>query len=321
MILKKKRVLITGGAGFIGSHLVDRLLELGNEVIVVDNESTGLRENVSRRAVYVFGDITNSIDLDRAFTLNLDAVFHVAGQASIINSFIDPFADIKTNIIGTVNVVQKCLEYKIPRLLFASSMTTYGIPSMLPISEDMPCIPISYYGIAKYAAERYVHTTASRTDLSSSFSVTSFRMFNVYGERQRLDNPYQGVMGIFMGNVQRGEPIIIHGDGSQTRDFVYIADVVNAWITAWENSDSYGEVFNIGYGQDCSIQELSRYILASANLNTQNYKIQYMPLLPGDPGQIVADISKAKKILDWEPKIDLRDGIRRTFMWNDKGMP
>ena len=314
----QKRVLVTGGAGFIGSHLADRLLNLGHKVVIIDNESTGLKKNVPEQAIYISGDVTRPEDLEKAFSYELDAVFHIAGQSSIINSFNNPLADIQTNLVGTVNVIQKCLEHKVPRLLFASSMTAYGVPDVLPISEQTPCIPISYYGIAKYAAERYVHTAASRTDLTFPFHVTSFRMFNVYGERQRLDNPYQGVMGIFMGNVKRGEPITIHGDGSQSRDFVYISDVVDAWIAAWENSASYGEAFNIGYGADCSIQDLSHYVLEAFNLSEQDYPVQYTHLLPGEAGRIVADISKAREILNWKPKVTFQEGVRRTVVWTSK---
>jgi UDP-glucose 4-epimerase len=134
----------------------------------------------------------------------------------LIGSFTDPVHDLQTNVQGTVNVLQLCLHYRVSRLLFASSMTAYGRNGVLPTPEDTPCQPISYYGITKYAGKLYVHATAERPDLDSDFRVTSFRMYNVYGSRQALDNPYQGVLGIFLGNVLRGEPITIFGDGEQT---------------------------------------------------------------------------------------------------------
>lgn len=310
-----KRVLITGGAGFIGSHLADRLLGMGHQVTILDNESTGRRENVPSKATYLVGDVRNADDLEQAFAKGLDAVFHIAGQASTIRSFDDPLGDLDINTIGTIQVVQKCLAHQVPRLLYASSMTVYGHPATLPIAEDTLCRPVSYYGITKYAAERYVHATADRNDLKAPFHVTSFRMFNVYGERQRLDNPYQGVMGIFIGNVLRGEPITIHGDGEQSRDFVYISDIVDAWVGAWENEAAFGQVFNLGFGTRYSINVLADTILAALKQTRASYPVQYAPLRPGDQRHMVADISRAQRVLAWQPKIDFEAGVRRTVAW------
>ncbi len=220
-------ILTTGGAGFIGSHMAERLVTDGHHVVVVDNEATGRAENVPSGAHYVRGDVTDQACLEDIFASGLDAVFHVAGQVSLIRSFTDPQVDLRTNIGGTVNVLQLCVKYRVPRLLYASSMTVYGSTDVLPTPEGTPCRPVSYYGITKYAAERYVHTTAERVDLDFEFRVTSFRMYNVYGPRQALDNPYQGVLGIFLGNLLRGEPITIFGDGTQSRDFIYIDDIVH----------------------------------------------------------------------------------------------
>ena len=196
-------ILITGGAGFIGSHLADRLVEEGHRVSVIDNESTGRWENVPVAARYLKGDVTRVEELEPAFAEGLDAVCHIAGQVSLIRSFSDPVTDLQTNVQGTLNVLKLCVKYRVPRLLYASSMTVYGRTEKLPTSERTPCQPISYYGITKYAGERYVHTTAERADLNFGFHVTSFRMYNVYGPRQALDNPYQGVLGIFLGNLLR----------------------------------------------------------------------------------------------------------------------
>lgn len=311
----KKRVLITGGAGFIGSHLAERILNLGHEVIIIDNESTGLRQNVPVEATYIRGDVRNPDDLERAFVLGLDTVFHIAGQASTIRSFDSPLVDLDVNVVGTIHVVQKCLAHRVPRLLYASSMTTYGHPSSLPIHEKMECRPVSYYGITKHAAERYVHATASRIDLDFPFHITSFRMFNVYGERQRLDNPYQGVLGIFIGNVMRGEPIVIHGDGEQSRDFVHITDVVDAWIRAWGNTAAYGQVFNLGTGTRCSINKLVDVTLTAFGHSRETYPIKYASLRPGDQRHMAADITKALQVLGWQPRIMFGEGVERTVRW------
>ena len=314
-VILTKRVLVSGGAGFIGSHLSDRLLSLGHEVVIVDNESTGRVENVPNTAEYYRGDVRDTDELEVAFSGGLDAVFHIAGQSSTIQSFDEPQLDLEVNTLGTMNVVSKCLEHKVPRLLFASSMTVYGIINEIPNSESTPARPVSYYGISKYAAERFVHATAIRNDLNAPFNVTSFRMFNVYGSRQRLDNPYQGVMGIFIGNALRNEPITIYGDGKQSRDFVYIQDVVDAWLAAWENPSAYNEVFNLGIGKDCSINQLVGLILDSFGYSRGLYQIGYQDERPGDQRRMRADIDKAGRLLNWRPAIGLHDGIDSTIAW------
>lgn len=310
-----KTCLVTGGAGFIGSHIADRLIEEGYRVIIIDNESTGLRENVNPKAIYLRGDITRLNDLAKAFSYGIDVVFHIAGQASTIWSFYDPIDDLNVNVIGTINVLKMCLKYRVTRLIYASSMTVYGHPTKIPTPETEPCKPISYYGITKYAAERYLHATASRIDLDFDFHVTSFRMFNVYGERQNLKNPYQGVVSIFIANVLNGEPITIYGDGEQSRDFVHIQDVVEAWMAAIDNEATYGEVFNLGTGRRRSINELVDVILATFGYSRSSYPVHYAPARPGDQRHMAADMTKAFRILKWQPRISFEEGIARTIHW------
>jgi len=257
------RALVTGGAGFIGSHLAHRLVSDGHTVTVFDNESTGRRENVPSGVRYLRGNAACLEDLEPAFADGLDVVLHTVGQVSLAVSYADPSLDLRTNVGGTINVLRLCLKHRVPRLLYASSMTVYGHTAALPIDEDTPCCPVSYYGITKYAAERYVHTTAERVDLDFEFRVTSFRMFNVYGPRQALDNPYQGVLGIFLGNLLRDEQLTIFGDGGQSRDFVYIDDVVEAWVAAIENPSAYGRIFNLGSGHRIAINDLADHALAA----------------------------------------------------------
>lgn len=307
--------LVTGGAGFIGSHLADRLIETGYRVVIVDDESTGLRENVHPKAIYLRSDVARIADLNKAFSYGIDVVFHIAGQASTIRSFGNPLNDLRVNVVGTINVLKMCLRYRVPRLLYASSMTVYGHPIKVPTPETEPCKPISYYGITKYAAERYVHATADRVDLDFDFQVTSFRMFNVYGERQSLENPYQGVVSIFIANILNGEPITIHSDGEQSRDFVHVQDVVEAWMAALDNAASYGKVFNLGTGMRCTINELVDVILAAFDRSRANYPVRYAPLRPGDQRHMVADITNASRILGWQPKVAFEKGMERTIRW------
>ncbi len=308
-------ILVTGGAGFIGSHLVDRLINEGHHVVVIDNEATGRRENVPATALYHHGDVTNVADLERAFVERLDAVCHIAGQVSIIRSFSNPLADLKTNVQGTVNVLELCLKYHVPRLLYASSMTVYSSSSPLPTPEGALCEPISYYGITKYAAERYVKTTAERVDLDFDFQVTCFRMYSVYGPRQALDNPYQGVLGIFLGNLLRGEPITIFGDGEQSRDFIYIDDIVDAWVTALNKPGSYGKTINLGSGRPLSINQLADFALAAFNHSRSDYSIIYAPARSGDQRQVQADITQARSALGWESTVTFEAGLAETVRW------
>jgi UDP-glucose 4-epimerase len=310
-----KRVLVTGGAGFIGSHLTDTLLERGYDVIIIDNESTGTVEYVNPDAAYVRGDVRSMDDLDKVFEQPIDAVMHIAGQASIRKSFMNPVTDLEVNTVGTINVLRQCIEHQVPRLLFASSMTVYGTPDIAPTPETAPIAPLAYYGITKYAAERYVHLTAARRDFPGSFHVTSMRMFNVYGPRQSLNNAYQGVFAIFMGNVLRGESINIHSDGEQSRDFVHVRDVARAWCDAMETEETYGEVMNIGTGRPTSVNTLCDLVLNSFGHTRDTYEVNHHPAQPGDIRVSAADITKAKDLMGWQPEIPFEEGMAETIEW------
>ncbi|MEO0563790.1 MAG: NAD-dependent epimerase/dehydratase family protein [Chloroflexota bacterium] len=310
-----KRVLVTGGAGFIGSHITDTLIERGDKVVIIDNESTGRRDFVHPDAEYHTGDVRSMDDLDKVFEQPVDAVMHIAGQASIRKSFMNPVADLEVNTIGTINVLRKCIEYKVPRLLFASSMTVYGTPDLAPTPETAPIAPLAYYGVTKYAAERYVHLTAARKDINFDFHVTSMRMFNVYGPRQSLTNAYQGVFAIFMGNVLREEAINIHSDGEQSRDFVHVKDVANAWCTAMDTADTHGEVMNIGTGRPTSVNQLCDLVLKSFGHTRDTYEVNHHPAQPGDIRVSAADISKAERLMGWQPTIPFEQGMAETIEW------
>lgn len=306
------RILVTGGAGFIGSHLTRRLLAEGHDVHVIDNESNGLRSAVPPGAHFVLGDVTRPDDLEPVFAKKLDAVCHLAGQVSIIRAFDNPVGDLRTNTEGTVNVVQQCVKHRVPRLIYASSMTAYGDCEKVPTPESEPCKPDSYYGITKFAAERYVHATAIRPDLDFDFRVTSLRMFSVYGPGQALDNPYQGVLGIFIGRLIRGEPLIIFGDGKQTRDFVYIGDIINGWVAALKSDKAAGGIFNLGSGRSTSINDLAAHAVSAFGHKLGTYDIRHAPSRPGEQRRIQADISLARAVLGWEPRTRLEDGLVET---------
>jgi len=308
-------ILVTGGAGFIGSHMADHLLARGHRVVILDNLCTGFEDNVPAASEFVKGDIRDPGAVAAAFDRGVDAVFHIAGQASTIVSFDDPAEDLSVNVTGTLNVMNECIRRRVTRVLYASSMTAYGVPSKLPVTEDEPVRPISYYGITKEAAERYLFATAGRVDLDFDFHVTAFRMFNVYGERQSLDNPYQGVVTIFMANILKDEPITIFSDGEQTRDFVYIGDVADAWLRALDNPASYGKVYNVGAGGSISINRLVDVTLDCFGKSRETYEVRYLPERPGDQRHMTADISRLRADLGWEPRVPFDDGMQRTLRW------
>ena len=307
-------VLVTGAAGFIGSHIAEALLARGDGVVVLDNLSNGFRENVPEGATLVVGDVRNPEDIDAAFAVApIDAVCHLAGQASTFRSFDAPAWDMEVNGVGTARMLEGARKRAVRTFLFASSMTTYGVPPGLPVTEDMPWDPISYYGVTKLAAERAVVVTATQSEWAPR--AVCYRMFNVYGERQSLTNPYQGVLGIFLGNCLRGEPIRIFGDGLQSRDFVYAGDVARAWLAGLDSAPDGATVVNLGTGTETTINELWRLAVAGCGQDPDAWPVSYQESRQGDQRFMRADISRARAALGWTPEVDLAEGLRRTAEW------
>ncbi len=316
MTASPRTILITGGAGFIGSALARALLARGDRIVIVDNLSTGFERNVPSAAEFVRGDVSDREVVRSLFARHrFDVVLHLAAQVSNIVSHQDPWLDMRTNVGGTINVLEEVRLRRVPRLLYASSMALYGTPDTVPVTEESRLRPLSPYGVSKLAAEHLVHNTARRNDLGFELSVTSLRMFNVYGPGQSLQNPYQGVVGVFISNVLRGTPITLYGDGNQTRDFVYIDDVVNCWLAALDNPAAAGQQFNVGSGREHSINELIDAVLSSFGLARSTYQVLRQPELPGDQRSIRADTSKANRLLGWAPGVPLYEGLTRTIEW------
>jgi UDP-glucose 4-epimerase len=309
-----RNVLVTGGAGFLGSHLVEALLARGDRVVLLDDLSTGTREHVPADAELVRGDVADADAVASVFSRGrFELVLHVAGQASIAQSFARPVRDLRTNVEGTVNVIESCVASGVPRLVYASSMTVYGEPEHVPTPEGAPCRPVSYYGVTKYAAERYVQVAGARTDVD--LAVTSLRMFNVYGERQSLTNPYQGVLAIFIGNVLRGEPITIHSDGRQTRDFVYVGDVVEAWLAAADEDSARDGVYNVGSGVETPIVDLAQGVLVALGRSRDDYEVRTGPAQQGDQRRAAADVIALREAVGWTPRTPIAGGLERTVEW------
>jgi len=300
----KKRVLVTGGAGFIGSHVVDLLLEHGHEVAVVDNLSTGRRENVNPRAAFFLADI-GAPDLAAVFdAARPQAVVHLAAQASVTVSVSDPIRDATVNILGSVNLLQQCVRSGVEKFVYVSTGgALYGEPQYLPCDEAHPILPLSPYGVSKYTVERYLYFYRQVHGLA----YTVLRLANVYGPRQ---NPFgeAGVVAIFTQRMLDGEQVVIYGSGEQERDFVFVEDCARAAVLALARGD--GEAYNIGCGRGTTVNALFAMMKA---LTGYAREPRYDPPRPGDVFRSFLNADKARRELGWEPAVSLEEGLRRTI--------
>ena len=303
------RVLVTGGAGFIGSHLVDRLLAEGFEVTVLDDFSAGRIENISchkdmREFRLVRGDVRD-VGLVEKVVEDVDAVFHEAALVDVALSVENPVLFNEVNVVGTLNLLKACLDSDVKRFVFASSAAVYGDSKPAMKREDMLPEPISPYGVSKLAAENYVQVFNELYSLET----VCLRYFNVYGPRQGFTSSYNGVITAFMSRLLKGQPPVIHGDGKQTRDFVHVDDVVSASMLALESKNVVGEVFNIASGTTTKVCELANMLQRITN--TKGLKPVFTQNKAGDIRHISGDISKAQELLGFYPKIRLEDGLSK----------
>lgn len=299
------RVLATGGAGFVGSHVVERLVSGGNEVLVVDDLSTGKRTNVPDGAEFLEVDIGDALMQDAAVDFRPDAILHCAAQASVPVSTEDPALDARTNILGGINVCQAAIKSGCGQFVYVNTGgALYGNPEYLPCNEDHPIRPISGYGLSKWTLELYL-----RLLLPTSTALKVMRLANVYGPRQD-PNGEAGVVAIFGQRMLRGEQVIIDGDGEQTRDFVYVGDVAEANELAMTASGPL--TVNIGTGVPTSVNSLFG-LMASGTEYEKTPKRG--PERAGDVKHIYLDASEAKGRLGWTPKTDLLEGLRMTLSW------
>ena len=304
------RVLVTGGAGFIGSHTVDRLLAEGFEVVVLDNLRSGSLDNIrlhkdNESFKFVCGDIRDAL-LVKDLVGSVDCVVHLAALVSVPESMRDPALTYDINVNGTLNLLKASADYGVKRFVYASSCAVYGNAEKLPIKEDCPAKPMSPYGFSKLTAENYVRKYFEDFGLET----VCLRYFNVYGPRQAYSD-YSGVITQFMKRVKEGLPLVIFGDGEQTRDFVHVEDVAEANLLTLKCEDIAGEVFNIGTGVATSINQLADMLLEIAN--KKGLKIIHSEARKGDVRHSVADISKAVKKIGYTPRITLRNGLKRLL--------
>lgn len=294
------KILITGGAGFIGGHLVDRCLQDGHQVIVLDNYSTGRLQNLQHqkdhpRLLIVEGDIRQREILVDCMA-GVDQVFHLAALADIVPSIVKPDEYFSSNVMGTYQVLQASVMASVKRFVYVASSSCYGIPDSYPTKEDAPIRPQYPYALTKWLGEQ----TALHWGQVYKIPVVSLRLFNVYGPRSRTSGSYGAVFGTFLAQKLAGKAFTVVGDGKQTRDFTFVTDVVSALIAA-ANSSYCNEVFNVGSGNTYSVEKLVELLKG---------KIEYIPKRPGEPDCTFADTGKILQCLNWQPQVSFPEGVK-----------
>jgi len=300
-LISNKKILVTGGAGFIGSNIASALVS-ENDVCILDNLSSGSRSNIPEGATLIEGDIRNDDDLDRA-TTDVDIIFHQAALISVEESVEKPELTHEVNVSATVKLLERAREES-ARFVFASSAAVYGHPSGVPIAEDASTDPMSPYGLSKLAAEQYVQLYVDLYDLSAVI----LRYFNVYGPGQ-MSSDYSAVISVFAKQAANHEPITVEGDGSQTRDFIHVQDIVQSNLLA--ASDDTTGVFNVGTGVSVSIRELAEII---RDVSGKESEIIHVDERPDDINRSRADISLISEELGFEPSVPLASGLEEIVI-------
>ncbi len=313
------KIIITGGAGFIGSHIAERYTKSASKIVILDNLSTGRLDNISdfnKKVTFVNCNLSLKGKWVKYFK-NAKYVFHLASLADIVPSIEKPEDYYKSNVTSTLNVLEASKKYNCKKVIYAASSSCYGVPKKYPTNEKDKIDPMYPYALTKYLGEQLLMHWSKVYKIP----VVSLRLFNVYGIRSRTNSTYGAVMGVFFAQRLSRKPLTIVGNGKQKRDFVYIDDVVNAFVLAAKKNIS-GEIFNIGSGKPKTINKLASLISKSKNV--------YLPKRPGEPDCTWADISKAKKLLGWHPKVELDKGVSKLIdnisywknapVWNKKSI-
>ena len=298
------KILVTGGAGFIGSHVVDACVAAGHDVLVVDNLCTGKRENLNPRARFHELDILDAKTADLIRDERPDVVNHHAAQMDVRRSVADPLFDARTNVLGTIALLEASRQAGVKKVLFVSSGgAVYGEQETFPAPETHPTWPVSPYGVSKRSGELYCHFYFAEYRMP----FVAFRYANVYGPRQ---DPHgeAGVVAIFSGRMLRGEPVTVNGDGTQTRDYVFVGDVARMSLLALER-DATGPV-NIGTGIETDVNQLARTLLEVSGSRSE---VRHGPAKAGEQRRSVVDIRRAADVFGWRPEVSLRDGLARTL--------
>jgi UDP-glucose 4-epimerase len=305
-----KRILITGGAGFIGSHLAEHLLKKNNKITIIDNFSTGNLSNIQEikdKVKIIRADVSKIGTWGNSFKKK-DIVFHLAALSDIVPSVENPSDYFNSNVIGTYNVLEMTRKYKIKKLIYAASSSCYGIPKKYPTSEEAEIAPQYPYALTKNLGEQLV----IHWNRIYKIPAISLRLFNVYGPRVKNSNNYGAMFGIFMAQKLANKPFTVVGDGTQTRDFTYVADVCEAFEAVAKNKNCIGQIYNIGSGKTISINKIVSFL---------DGKKIFIPKRPGEPKSTFADISKIRKETNWTPKVNIKQGIslmlKNIFIWKN----
>ena len=304
------RYLVTGGAGFIGSHTVDELVRRGHGVVVLDDLSSGKEENladVRTKITFIKGSITALEAVQRAMH-QAEYVIHLAARTSVPRSVKDPIDTNRINVEGTLNVLVAARDNRVKRVVFAASSSAYGETPTLPKKESMQPLPISPYGVSKFVGELYAQTFGRCYGLEN----VCLRYFNIFGPRQDPDSPYSGVLSRFTAAFLQDEPPVVFGDGEQTRDFTYVDNAVQANLLASEAPGASGFVFNVGTGDRYSLNQTLEIL---RGLSAKKLPAKYEPAREGDIRDSQADITAARELLGYEPTVRFEEGLERTYEW------
>ena len=304
------RYLVSGGAGFIGSHTVDELVRRGHGVVVLDDLSSGKEENLAEvrtKITFMKGSITDIEAVQRAMH-QAEYVIHLAARTSVPRSVKDPIDTNRINVEGTLNVLVAARDNRVKRVVFAASSSAYGETPTLPKKESMQPLPISPYGVSKYAGELYAQSFGRCYGLEN----VCLRYFNIFGPRQDPDSPYSGVLSRFTAAFLQDEPPVVFGDGEQTRDFTYVDNAVQANLLASEAPGASGFVFNVGTGDRCSLNQTLEIL---RGLSAKKLPAKYEPVREGDIRDSQADITAARELLGYEPTVRFEEGLERTYQW------
>jgi len=305
-----RNALVTGGAGFIGSHLSRRLLEDGWKVDIVDNLSTGYKDNIPDGAEFYDVDISSEDFISQLPNTQYDVVFHLAAQSSGEISFDDSIYDFKTNSLSTLVLLDWCLKNNINRFIYTSSMSIYGDQDVQPVKINFCPNPKSFYGAGKLASESYVNLYSQM-----GINTTSLRLFNVYGPGQNMKNLRQGMVSIYMAYILKNQEILVKGSPDRYRDLVYIDDVVEAYIRCLDRSETYGKTYNVATGMKTTVKDLLNAELKAFGHDISKYPIKYTDPTPGDTFGIFADATTTKEDLCWEPRTTLDEGLEKMVKW------
>jgi len=298
------KALVTGGAGFIGSNLVRALLERGDEVRVLDNFSTGNRTNLTGLDAEIVEGELRSYERVHNAVRGVEVVYHLGALGSVPRSVQDPLTSNAVNVEGTLNVLAAARDEGVRRVVYSSSSSIYGSSGELPRTEAMPSDPISPYGVAKLAAERYC---VSFSRVYERFETVVLRYFNVFGPNQSPLTQYAAVVPLFLTLIAHGEPVPIHGDGEQSRDFTYVDNVIDATLRAADAAGASGQVFNVAAGTPATVNHLADTI---ASILGKPVEKQHLAPRPGDVRESWADVGAARRLLGYEPRVSLDEGLR-----------